>query len=477
MGLMSGRFVTCLRHRILQSLPICTRLCGFVLKTTLPSLQHRRNFAKKIQSAFIAILKERDKQLKLLPKVDVTHIHESVEFAPAYSEPTIHQLNPLAFSRTDLYPTYPWEWDLTNSASQKFFTGIVPDNWRRFASNAEWSYSLDLFPALVWYFRQLLWPGAASEFSVTWAELAIDFQAATHCVLQRESEPELTLEQQARLLRSAAKLVSRICSAKVVPDMDAKTSVYVLNALGLGRAAGLVQRPRFLMPEQVHKTLFHAALHPDAKKPEHKRSFIPDFSNLPKPLWAGTQRRRLRGKQPPPAEIAPPSAKRASSSHKASTQAIQWSEQELQELNDTRDWRHRVRIEKRILHNRTASQLSKHILRPFDIDDDISCSVCRKTMTLANLSRFMKETCGGATDSANPVTAGTARASVQLAKRMESVQTHNNKAASSGHHVFIIPNSLDDDLRCNACGAPHPGGWRPFGRLAKEMCSAATCAV
>ena len=175
----------------------------------------------------------------------------------------------------------------------------------------------------------MLWPGAASEFSVTWAELAIDFQAATHCVLQRESEPELTLEQQARLLRSAAKLVSRICSAKVVPDMDAKTSVYVLNALGLGRAAGLVQRPRFLMLEQVHKTLFHAALHPDAKKPEHKRSFIPDFSNLPKPLWAGPQRRRLRGKQPPSAEIAPPSAKRASSSHKAYTQAIQWSEQEL----------------------------------------------------------------------------------------------------------------------------------------------------
>ena len=230
------------------------------------------------------------------------------------------------------------------------------------------------------------------------------------------------------------------------------------------------------MLEQVHKTLFHAALHPDAKKPEHKRSFIPDFSNLPKPLWAGPKRSRLRGKQPPSAEIAPPSAKRASSSHKAYTQAIQWSEQELQELNDTRDWRHRVRIEKRILHNRTASHLSKHILRPFDIDDNISCSVCRKTMTLANLSRFMKETCGGAADSANPVTAGTARASVQLAKRMESVQTHNNKAASSGHHVFIIPNTLDDDLKCNACGATHPGGWRRFGRLAKEMCSAATCA-
>ena len=103
--------------------------------------------------------------------------------------------------------------------------GQTPDNCRRFASNAEWSYSLDLFPAMVRCFRQLAWQGDTSDYTVTWAEIAIDFQASTHCVVQRHHDQSVTLEQQARLFRAAAKSVSQICSAQVVPDLDFKVKV------------------------------------------------------------------------------------------------------------------------------------------------------------------------------------------------------------------------------------------------------------
>ena len=62
----------------------------------------------------------------------------------------------------------------------EFFQGDVPNNWRRFSSSSEWIYGLDLFSAMVWYFRQLTWPTNLSHRTITWCELTIDFQAATH---------------------------------------------------------------------------------------------------------------------------------------------------------------------------------------------------------------------------------------------------------------------------------------------------------
>lgn len=57
--------------------------------------------------------------------------------------------NPVAFQRQELFPTYPWLWDLDNICTHKFLYGTVPDNWRRFQGNADWIYALDPFPALV----------------------------------------------------------------------------------------------------------------------------------------------------------------------------------------------------------------------------------------------------------------------------------------------------------------------------------------
>ena len=73
----------------------------------------------------------------------------------------------------------------------EFFQGDVPNNWRRFSSSSEWIYGLDLFSAMVWYFRQLTWPTNLSHRTITWCELTIDFQAATHTFVQHQVEEQL----------------------------------------------------------------------------------------------------------------------------------------------------------------------------------------------------------------------------------------------------------------------------------------------
>lgn len=148
----------------------------------------------------------------------------------------------------------------------------------------------------------------------------------------------MTLERQARLLRAAAKRVAQICKTTSVPDFDDSRTVPALTSLGLGRATGLNYFiPRFLQPLVVQKVLFAAAMHPDAAQPERKRSFFPDYSSLPKSLWSGPGRRRLVGKQAPVEDVALPGQKRLTSSHKTSTQSVQWNEDEQRELDSARN--------------------------------------------------------------------------------------------------------------------------------------------
>ena len=71
-----------------------------------------------------------------------------------------------------------------------------------------------------------------------------------------------------------------------------------------------------------------------------------------------------------------PRSIRQCASHRAHAHAVQWSDEEKLELEEARDLRHRVRIEKRFLHNRTAPSLHKHVLGPFNEGTDLCCTVC-----------------------------------------------------------------------------------------------------
>ena len=104
-------------------------------------------------------------------------------------------------------------------------------------------------------------------------------------------------ETAARLFRAACKTASRICAAEVVPvPFTNQTSVSTLTALDLGRAAGIDKRPKLLCFGAVHDILFAAAQGAKLRKLAHKRSFLPDFSHMPRPLWSGPGRRKIIGK-------------------------------------------------------------------------------------------------------------------------------------------------------------------------------------
>ena len=134
---------------LLDSLPVCTRQCGIMLSTIPGSQMQRQTLAKHLQTMYISILALREKRRKAQTQSAEEQKPQSPVAPP--EDLSLQKLNPLAFHRCELFPMYPWHWDLTNECIHKFFQGSIPENWRRFQGNAEWSYSLDLFPGLVWF--------------------------------------------------------------------------------------------------------------------------------------------------------------------------------------------------------------------------------------------------------------------------------------------------------------------------------------
>jgi hypothetical protein len=118
--------------------------------STIPGSQmQRQTLAKHLQTMYISILALREKRRKAQTQSAEEQKPQSPVAPP--EDLSLQKLNPLAFHRCELFPMYPWHWDLTNECIHKFFQGSIPENWRRFQGNAEWSYSLDLFPGLVWF--------------------------------------------------------------------------------------------------------------------------------------------------------------------------------------------------------------------------------------------------------------------------------------------------------------------------------------
>ena len=157
-------------------------------------------------------------------------------------------------------------------------------------------------------------------------------------------------------------------------------------------------------------------------------------------------------------------------SHKTNLITISWTAVEQLEIDTATNWRHRARIEKRLLHNRTATSLNKHTLLPFDQTTNIQCEVCQKSTSVSNLSKFLKETCGGEIDRVHPTNHRQARASVQIEKRQKLVKDHNAIATQFALHTFRLPVSADDPLKCDRCHSQDPEGCKCFLRHSKRKC-------
>ena len=70
---------------------------------------------------------------------------------------------------------------------------------------------------LIWYWKKVQWD--EQEGDVSWAEVAIDFQAATHTGLTRKEEDweDETLAWRARIMASATRRVEALCKERVNP--------------------------------------------------------------------------------------------------------------------------------------------------------------------------------------------------------------------------------------------------------------------
>lgn len=80
----------------------------------------------------------------------------------------------------------------------------------------------------------------------------------------------------------------------------------------------------------------------------------------------------------------------------------------------------RQRVEKRLLRNRTAQQLGKHILALFEQKQAISCTICHQTTGHSSLSKFLRETCGGPHEHDAADTLRATRPSVQHNQQVQS---------------------------------------------------------
>ena len=113
-----------------------------------------------------------------------------------------------------------------------------------------------------------------------------------------------------------------------------------------------------------------------------------------KPIWEEAQRgqikkKRLRGKQSAPEylhariEVAmPKESKRSRPTHKVARAATEFSAEEQDRL-DKMEPRMRNREEKRIMHNRTATEKGLHYIEAFKGNETATtCAACKKRVTL-----------------------------------------------------------------------------------------------
>jgi hypothetical protein len=328
--------------------------------------------------------------------------------------------------REEVFPNYCWGRIITDA--DKYFEPTVPDN----LGSEQWGYPQSLFPALVWYWKQVGFAktGDSKIQDTTWAEIAVDFQHATHEDLDRRDAEEATLERRSRFIAAATDQMAKLCKTTVLGkaykrEKGAKATS--LQHLGWGSMAGIPRRMVFLCPTQTLETLYRTAVQAGemegiASKSYNTAKVKPRMENAVAPLWSGGRwryqapnppKRRLKGKQPAPAwaekenqgervaaALASRSAKhkRRALPHKLVASKALWSSQEKKKLSGLTG-RLRHLQEKLLLHNRKAAAEKLHVVELLDprvreLPDVVSCAVCKGQVAREQLQKWLERECG-----------------------------------------------------------------------------------
>ena len=208
---------------LLDNLPECTKQCGIITHAIRNC--NRATFAHDLQKCFVSISQARDAERKVKGREWLDRrageVAEPVSDQPQLPPSALPEyvcLNPANAEAVRLFPTYPWAFEHEHTHGHLHFNGLIPSNWRRFSTSAEWTYRLDLFAPLHWYYKNLKWP-EHSGHTITWTELALDFMISTHvklCAANEEAEV-LSAERAAKLFSSASSVLRRF--AKLVSSL------------------------------------------------------------------------------------------------------------------------------------------------------------------------------------------------------------------------------------------------------------------
>ena len=169
-----------------------------------------------------------------------------------------------------------YDWKGPQGKTKGWFTGKKRP---RELQAKDWKYEHAVYPALIWYWQKIQWE--EQEGDISWSELAIDFQAATHVGLTRKDEDweEETLAWRARIMASATRSIEELCQETVNPGRrnKAKGLVRSIRPLGFTWQRGIRKRPKLLRKEVVNQVLLEEAIRAATDGTEPNTKHIPDI--------------------------------------------------------------------------------------------------------------------------------------------------------------------------------------------------------
>ena len=125
----------------------------------------------------------------------------------------------LAEGRRD-FPQY--QWDEQGGEAAIWFTGVREpkrlETQGKGRRNTVWKYDNALYPALMWYWSNISWE-SGQDGEISWAEVALDFQATTHTGLAREGQEanEETLRTRAKMMAACSRRIACLCREDITP--------------------------------------------------------------------------------------------------------------------------------------------------------------------------------------------------------------------------------------------------------------------
>ena len=301
----------------------------------------------------------------------------------------------------DDFPGYDWKGP--QAITKRWFTAR---NRPKELKTKDWKYEHALYPALMWYWKRIQWD--EQEGDVTWAELAIDFQAATHVGLTRKDADweEETLAWRAKIMASATRRMEDLCQENVNPGGREKTKALVgsIRPLRFPWQRGICQRPRLLRKEVVNQVLLEEATRAATEGRAPTTKHTPDIRSRGGAMWRHGGDMDHKGYEGQMMEECESEGEKEEGEDQQTRMpktrlerrrvlnAIVWTEDEEKSIEARKGERMKTRERNRLLHNRGAAERGQHVIAPA-LGGEMRCMKCGEGAAWRRILQWPKTRC------------------------------------------------------------------------------------